>query len=266
MNETLENIMIFINENTNILIGICLFLIFVLVAYLIDNSVKSKKIMKEMKEKEEKAKEGNEEIPVMPINYNINNNVQNEKFEEAVENNDNKIEVKAEETVKEEPVSNNAFVDAISNSASNIEVESEEVPVNNVPTNDVFEDAVRNNDNVNENKNDDLTNIIASLNKETTTIDNSEVKEAKAEVVYKNDKKLSDILLGGLSNETPKEDFNDIKENNIFDSNNNSSADVVPKEVESKVEIELDQNELDNIMKKLNNGSAMGDDNYTNIF
>ena len=47
MNKILDTVMTFINENTNILIGICIFLIFVLIGYLIDNSVKSKRVRKE---------------------------------------------------------------------------------------------------------------------------------------------------------------------------------------------------------------------------
>ena len=49
MNETLNNIMKFINDNTYLLIGICVFLILVLIGYLIDNSVKSKKVRKDVK-------------------------------------------------------------------------------------------------------------------------------------------------------------------------------------------------------------------------
>lgn len=91
MNETLENIMIFINENTNILIGICLFLIFVLVAYLIDNSVKAKKAMKAIKdEKNNKEQVENEKVPVMPTNYSLNNN-KTEKIEESIEKNSSNI-------------------------------------------------------------------------------------------------------------------------------------------------------------------------------
>ena len=52
MNETLNNIMKFINDNTYLLIGICVFLILVLIGYLIDNSVKSKRVRKDIKNKE----------------------------------------------------------------------------------------------------------------------------------------------------------------------------------------------------------------------
>ena len=48
MNNILQNVMVFINEHTLLLIGICVFLILVLVGYLIDNSVKSKRIRKDI--------------------------------------------------------------------------------------------------------------------------------------------------------------------------------------------------------------------------
>lgn len=49
MNETIAKIMEFINNNTLILIGICVFLILVLIGYLIDNSVKSKRVRNDIK-------------------------------------------------------------------------------------------------------------------------------------------------------------------------------------------------------------------------
>ena len=44
MNKVLESVMNFINENTTLLIFICIFLIFVLVGYLIDNAIKTRKM------------------------------------------------------------------------------------------------------------------------------------------------------------------------------------------------------------------------------
>lgn len=49
MNDILQNIMTFINENTILLICICVFLILVLIGYLIDNSVKSKRVRNDIK-------------------------------------------------------------------------------------------------------------------------------------------------------------------------------------------------------------------------
>lgn len=255
MNQTLENIMIFINENTNILIGICLFLIFVLVAYLIDNSIKAKKAMKKIKEEQEIVRlEDKEEIPIMPINYSLNeNSVKNEKFEEAVENNSVNLETENPKKVDVESSNSNIFEDSITDD-HNISEET---------MNNLFEEAISNNNNT---VNDEVINNDVD-NNSFVQLDN-EIKnnEETVDVIYKNDKKLSDILLGGISNESEKPSFDQIEVDNIFDDNKNKTSDVVPKNVEPKVEVELNETELDKIMKKLNNGNAIEEDNYTNIF
>ena len=61
-NEIMQSIMTFINENTLLLIGICVFLILVLVGYLIDNSVNSKRIRKDIKNKDQVPANIKEEI------------------------------------------------------------------------------------------------------------------------------------------------------------------------------------------------------------
>ena len=48
MNDVFNNVMTFINKNTYLLIGICVFLILVLIGYLIDNRVKSKCVRKDI--------------------------------------------------------------------------------------------------------------------------------------------------------------------------------------------------------------------------
>ena len=68
MREIIEKVTNFINENTMLLIGICAFLIIVLIVYLIDNSIKTKKMqkaIKEMDEVEDKVIDSNlnEEVP-----------------------------------------------------------------------------------------------------------------------------------------------------------------------------------------------------------
>ena len=63
MDKFLETVMNFINENTTLLIIICVFLIFVLIGYLIDNSIKTKKMQKaltEMDQTEDKVIESSE--------------------------------------------------------------------------------------------------------------------------------------------------------------------------------------------------------------
>ena len=80
MNDFLNTVMNFINENTTLLIIICVFLIFVLVGYLIDNSVKSRKMAKK------RELEGNtgvvveettiQEPVVQPIEQNVETQVE----------------------------------------------------------------------------------------------------------------------------------------------------------------------------------------------
>jgi len=53
MKEIITKVTNFINENTMLLIGICAFLILVLIVYLIDNSIKTKKMQKAIKEMDE---------------------------------------------------------------------------------------------------------------------------------------------------------------------------------------------------------------------
>ena len=85
MDKILETIMNFINENTTLLIIICVFLIFVLIGYLIDNSIKTKRLERQM----------SEEVPSSPEPEVIDTPIE-EKKEEVVE------ETKVEEPVVEE--------------------------------------------------------------------------------------------------------------------------------------------------------------------
>lgn len=245
MNETLEKIMVFINENTNILIGICLFLIFVLVGYLIDNSIKSRKAKKEFKKLQ---------IKVEP---NIENKPKIQK-----EDNDIKIENSIEP---------NLFENVISTPKTNINLQNNHFVENNdIPNDEVFENAiVDTNDDTKNVVSDNLKDVVGAIdtiNTETQNIDLSDKEpNKKADVLYKNDKKLSEILFSDASREEQSKniDFNEIPKNNILYENKS-----VPENMETKkVEIELDESELDNIMKKLKNLSNVDeDDNYTNIF
>ena len=62
MNDILQNIMTFINENTILLICICVFLILALIGYLIDNSVKSKRVRNDIKNADQVPENIKEEI------------------------------------------------------------------------------------------------------------------------------------------------------------------------------------------------------------
>lgn len=86
MNDILQKIMTFINENTYLLIGICVFLILVLVGYLIDNSVKSKRVRKDIKNKDQVPEEIKNEIIKEAINENKEKIMEN-SFHNAVREN-----------------------------------------------------------------------------------------------------------------------------------------------------------------------------------
>ena len=89
MKEIIEKVTNFINENTMLLIGICAFLIIVLIVYLIDNSIKTKKMQKAIKEMDE--------VEDNVINGSLDDEVKKETVKDApVE-----IDIKEEET--EEP-------------------------------------------------------------------------------------------------------------------------------------------------------------------
>lgn len=143
MNETLNNIMKFINDNTYLLIGICVFLILVLIGYLIDNSVKSKKVRKDVKN-ETMAKEAQSNSAVNNISIDKKEDIMTKPFEEKTENliidnNINKVTQPVEtETVNPtsneitEPINFNFDLDSIKTKSENIEPKTEESkPLNN---------------------------------------------------------------------------------------------------------------------------------------
>lgn len=141
MNETLNNIMKFINDNTYLLIGICVFLILVLIGYLIDNSVKSKKVRKDVKN-ETMVKEAQSNSAVNNISIDKKEDIMTKPFEEKTEdliidNNINKVtqpvkdetinpvstEIKDEIT---EPINFNFDLDSIRTKQENVEPKTEE--------------------------------------------------------------------------------------------------------------------------------------------
>lgn len=141
MSELLNNIMKFINENTYLLIGVCVFLILVLIGYLIDNSVKSKKVRKDVKN-ETMEKEAQSNSAVNNISIDKKEDIMTKPFEEKTEDliiddNINKVnpsltnekvnptpnEVKDEIT---EPINFNFDLDSIKTKQENIEPKTEE--------------------------------------------------------------------------------------------------------------------------------------------
>lgn len=155
MSEILNNVMKFINENTYLLIGICVFLILVLIGYLIDNSIKSKKVRKDVKN-ETMAKEAQNNSAVNNISIDKKEDIMTKPFEEKTEsliidNNINKVTQSVEtETLKEEntisaeakdeitePINFNFDLDSIKTKSENIEPKTEELtPLNNSFVND----------------------------------------------------------------------------------------------------------------------------------
>lgn len=195
MNDIIDNLMTFINENTTILIIICVFLIVLLVIYLIDNAIKSSSITKNKeKAREEADKKAKENI------------------------------TKVEE--------NNVFEDAVVSDSPKVEEIFNETPVDKIDE-EVF----------------DINEIINSSDEETVENDVKSV-----DVIYKNDKKLADILFGNIENQ-PKGKLND----NIVKKDDNIQK------------LEDTSDELDRIMEKLNNYNNQvnidyDDDNFTNMF
>lgn len=152
MNETLNNIMKFINDNTYLLIGICVFLILVLIGYLIDNSIKSKKVRKDVKN-ETMVKEAQSNSAVNNISIDKKEDIMTKPFEEKTEDliiddNINKIDQPVEpekvnptpNEVKDEitePINFNFDLDSIKTKQENIEPKTEESkPLNNNFVND----------------------------------------------------------------------------------------------------------------------------------
>lgn len=141
MSELLNNIMKFINENTYLLIGVCVFLILVLIGYLIDNSVKSKKVRKDVKN-ETMAKEAQSNSAVNNISIDKKEDIMTKPFEEKTEDliiddNINKIDQPVEpekvnptpNEVKDEitePINFNFDLDSIKTKQENIEPKTEE--------------------------------------------------------------------------------------------------------------------------------------------
>lgn len=141
MNDVFNNVMTFINKNTYLLIGICVFLILVLIGYLIDNSIKSKKVRKDVKN-ETMVKEAQSNSAVNNISIDKKEDIMTKPFEEKTEDliiddNINKIaqpvepekvnptpnEVKDEIT---EPINFNFDLDSIKTKQENIEPKTEE--------------------------------------------------------------------------------------------------------------------------------------------
>ena len=208
MEKYLEKIMNFINENTMLLIIICIFLIVILVIYLIDNTIKSKKL-----EKAELENKGNEEpkvlnnsipkeevpaveevAPVVPeVVPVVEEKVETTVVEPAVEEPSVTVEepkaetspivdTSIEELLNKDYSSNNTVVD-------NIPEEVVSTPIEEKPKNkysndkklsDIFgkkEEKVESKIENTKDFSDELDRILKKLNEEEARIDNTSIEE-----------------------------------------------------------------------------------------
>ena len=254
MNDILMNIMTFINEHTLLLIGICVFLILVLVGYLIDNSVKSKRVRNDIKNKDQVPKNIKDEIikeaedkMVSKENLNIEN--QNQEQMQTIDLQSNQPSEVNENVavVLDEPKQEPSDIKFENNSSLNSEYNeilgNNEVPEINDKTIDLSENA---------------TPIISDIN----TDPDASIMMPKVNLEYTNNKGLSEILFDtNYIN-------NDVSSSNIFQKDDNNI--VINNDV-NKNDVQIESNntndELDRIMRKLSTmNNNVEDDNYTNIF
>lgn len=265
MNDVLQNVMLFINEHTLLLIGICVFLILVLIGYLIDNSVKSKRIRNDIKNKDQ-------------VPENIKDEIIKEAEDKKIIKEDTNVEIKPENNISE---------------AVNVEASTEPVvetpvaPTINVeePINNVSLDA-ENQSNLNDtilatdvsipNLNEPLAfdTVNQPTIQETYKDPDLDIMNQDVKSEYSNDKGLSEILFS-LKNEEEKPidnvvNLNEVPENNNTIFTTDSPNIVINNDVKKddvQIQKEDSSDELDRIMRKLSTmNNNVEDDNYTNIF
>lgn len=281
MNDVFNNVMTFINKNTYLLIGICVFLILVLIGYLIDNSVKSKRVRKDIKNKDQ-----------------VPENIKEDIIKEANEKKEKELNVQIEEPKKEDIIN------------QNMEVNEDEAPLNldaslsidkplnleKDPSLDDVNSPLNIDNNINEPLSLDTNSLFDEENKpsvalgndileDNLSLDNSEKTTSESSIsvdqdpdanimssnskdgLYSNDKTLLEIL-----SEVDSSRLNSNVDNKtIFGSKPsieiNTDVEKEKVEIEPKNSIDSSDNELDNIMKKLSSMNNSDDeDNYTNIF
>lgn len=271
MNKILDTVMTFINENTNILIGICIFLIFVLIGYLIDNSVKSKRVRKDIKNKDQVPENIKKDIideaidkkEVSALSKDNKENQPSEKQEEPqnLVFNDNVDKEIKEENIKEDIEENNPseFENFINDNANPLNLDENKQE-------DLKTNEINNVNNANDNGIVDDINVPLDLDlgmnaqevNPTENIIPIDIKNEKDDNnEYKNDLSLSEILFDEEKKEEPSPLNIDL------DVNTNENVKTEENKTNS-----IDD-ELDSIMKKLNsvnNTDNDEEDNYTNIF
>ena len=284
MNDVFNNVMTFINKNTYLLIGICVFLILVLIGYLIDNSVKSKRVRKDIKNKDQ-----------------VPENIKEDIIKEANEKKEKELNVQIEEPKKE---------DIINQNNQNMEVNEDEAPLNldaslsidkplnleKDPSLDDVNSPLNIDNNINEPLSLDTNSLFDEENKpsvalgndileDNLSLDNSEKPIVESSIssdqdpdanimlsnskdgLYSNDKTLLEIL-----SEVDSSKLNNSVDNKTIFGNEpsieiNTNVEKEKVEIEPKNSTDSSDNELDNIMKKLSSMNNSDDeDNYTNIF
>lgn len=254
MNKFLEAVMNFINENTILLIIICVFLIFVLIGYLIDNSIKARKLEKQAGF--EKDNNSNQ----IPINTLMPNELEN-KVESKEEINSDFIDPSNNpiiNTNEEEELNFKTYADKTSENLSSEEKSNEENKLENTvveelpssenlpQTNEIvvdpkindlllrgFENNITNENNTQEEATLNPIENIASIDdlNDINNIEDSTIKipeiEKNEESKYKNDKKISDIFKKKEDNQSSNidktQDYSDELDKILKKINDNSS-------------------------------------------
>lgn len=284
MNDVFNNVMTFINKNTYLLIGICVFLILVLIGYLIDNSVKSKRVRKDIKNKDQ-----------------VPENIKEDIIKEANEKKEKELNVQIEEPKKEDIINqNNQNMEVNEDEASlNLDASlSIDKPLNleKDPSLDDVNSPLNIDNNINEPLSLDTNSLFDEENKpsvalgndileDNLSLDNSEKPIVESSIssdqdpdanimlsnskagLYSNDKTLLEIL-----SEVDSSKLNNSVDNKTIFGNKpsieiNTNVEKEKVEIEPKNSTDSSDNELDNIMKKLSSMNNSDDeDNYTNIF
>lgn len=276
MSKILENIMNFINENTTLLIVICVFLIFVLIGYLIDNSIKTRRLAKM------EAQKGN--TTPEPINEPIKEKVVETKVEEpapAVVEEVKAPETKAEEVPVVEPeVPSVEEVPAQEEPVQVVEPVVPETPVEPIPS--VEEPSYENENNVE----------VPAIPVELPTVSEISVPEEPKANEFTIDPKINELLSRDFTkeNKTVKEEEPvkpivtgvPTKEEKPKYSNSKSLAEILAakKSTPESTNKEADlmntvdfQHELDRLLEQLNEQSGSEKDSnleetqdFTNMF
>lgn len=282
MNDVLQEVMTFINENTYFLIGICIFLILVLIGYLIDNSVKSKRVRKDIKNKDQVPESIKNEIIKEAMNENkekimensFNNAVreENKVLDDNITNNENGegiVENVQNQNFDKDDLMTSLSLDSSNNSTFSLDNEvtqnnnsqdslSQPLILDNTNDDNVFDFNITEAEQVDDLSIDTPMNIDINIDKDPDI----DIMDKKSN--YTNDKKLSEILLDidRKSTTSIKKESNEIFEKPIQNIEINRKVDKDKLEIEK---VDNSSDELDKIMKKLSSMNN-GEDNYTNIF